>query len=227
MNKPSYKSFRFAFIGAVLSACATVGYGQSFSMEIVADNDFAVFAGTSSGVTELLYQNDNSWPDQISNLSALNFNLQPGETTFYVLGMGGGGQENISGTVNGVDMATISDVSMSSDIGPDLTDYEAQSNGGTVAAGTFDVSLTDVQAAFSSLTWGAPSINSSDAVIQMASPNGVGFDFPSQTAHLFSFSAADVGVTSTPEPSACCLLFAGAGMAIAASRRSRSSPPCA
>jgi hypothetical protein len=53
----------------------------------------------------------------------------------------------------------------------------------------------------------------------LASPNGVGFDFPSQTAHLFSFSASDVNVTPTPEPSTGCLLLVGAGMAIAASRR--------
>lgn len=193
-------------------------------MQIVADNDFAVFAGTSSGVTELLYQNDYSWPDQIDNLSTLSFDLQNGETTFYLLGMGGGGEENISGTVNGVDITTIGDVAMSSDLGPYLTDFETQSDGGTVADGTFDASLTDVQAAFSSLTWSAPSPNSSDAVIQLASPNGVGFDFPSQTAELFSFSTADVGVTSTPEPSASGLLLVGVGMAMVAIRF-RQSPP--
>ncbi len=224
MRKLFFKPLRFAVLGAALSAGATVAHGQSFSMEIVADNDFAVFAGTSSSVTELLYQNDYSWPDQINNLSTLSFDLQNGETTFYLLGMGGGGEENISGTVNGVDITTIGDVLMSSDIGPYLTDYEAQSGGGTVADGTFDASLTDVQAAFSSLTWSAPSPNTSDAVIQLASPNGVGFDFPSQTAELFSFSTADVGVTATPEPSATGLLLVGAGMAMVAIRF-RQSPP--
>ena len=224
MRKQFYNPIRFAVLGAALSVCATLGYGQSFSMQIVADNDFAVFAGTATSVTTLLYQNDYSWPDQIANLSTLSFDLQNGETTFYLLGMGGGGEENISGTVNDVDITTLSDVLMSSDIGPYLTGYEAQSSGGTVADGTFDASLTDVQAAFSSLTWGPPSINSSDAVIQLASPNGYGFDFPSQTAELFSFSTADVGVTSTPEPSATCLLLVGAGMAMVAIRF-RQSPP--
>ena len=224
MRKLFFKPLRFAGLVAALSAGATVSHGQSFSMQIVADNDFAVFAGTSSGVTELLYQNDYSWPDQIDNLSTLSFDLQNGETTFYLLGMGGGGEENISGTVNGVDITTIGDVAMSSDLGPYLTDFETQSDGGTVADGTFDASLTDVQAAFSSLTWSAPSPNSSDAVIQLASPNGVGFDFPSQTAELFSFSTADVGVTSTPEPSASGLLLVGVGMAMVAIRF-RQSPP--
>ncbi len=217
MKRLFYEQVGSVAVGAALSACATLGYAQSFSMQIVADNDFAVFAGTASGVTELLYQNDYSWPDQIANLSTLSFDLQNGETTFYLLGMGGGGQENISGMVNGVDITAINDVLMSSDIGPYLTDFEAQSSGGTVADGTFDASLSDVQAAFSSLTWGSPSPNTSDTVIQLASPNGVGFDFPSQTAHLFSFSTVDVGVTATPEPSTICLLLAG--MAVAASRR--------
>jgi len=224
MRKQFYNPIRFAVLGAALSVCATLGYGQSFSMQIVADNDFAVFAGTATSVTTLLYQNDYSWPDQIANLSTLSFDLQNGETTFYLLGMGGGGQENISGTVNDVDITTISDILMSSDIGPYLTGYEAQSSGGTVADGTFDASLTDVQAAFSSLTWGPPTPNTSDAVIQLASPNGVGFDFPSQTAELFSFSTADVGVTATPEPSATGLLLVGAGMAMVAIRV-RQSPP--
>ena len=87
-----------------------------------------------------------------------------------------------------------------------------------------DGNLTDVQAAFSSLTWSAPTPNSSDAEIQLASPNGVGFDFPSQTAELFSFSTADVGVASTPEPSATGLLLLSAGMAMVAIRF-RQSPP--
>ena len=138
MRKLFLKPLRFAVLGAALSAGATIAHGQSFSMQIVADNDFAVFAGTASGVTELLYQNDYSWPDQIDNLSTLSFDLQNGETTFYVLGMGGGGQENISGTVNDVDITTIGDISMSSDLGPYLTDFETQSDGGTVADGTFD-----------------------------------------------------------------------------------------
>ena len=208
-------------MGAMLFAGATVGYGQSFSMQIVADNDFAVFAGTSNGVTELLYQNNFSWPDQIANLSSLNFTLQSGETTFYLLAMGGGGEENVSGTVNDVDITTISNVLMSSDISPSLTGYDL----GAVAAGTYDASLADVQAVFSSLTWGAPSISSSDTVIQLASPNGVGFHFNDSTAHLFSFGATDVGVTPIPEPSTAYLLFASVGVVIAASRRRQHSPP--
>jgi hypothetical protein len=201
------------YIGSlVLLAAGISAQAQqtSFTMQLVADNDFAVFAGTSSDVTELLYQNNDSWSQQLSDLSSLTFNLQPGETTFYVLGLGGGGEENISGTINGVDITSIPTL-ISSDIGPYLTDYENQNqSGGSVESGAFNVSLNDVQIALPSLTWSDASedINYSDAVIQQ-SPNGVGYDFPSSTAHLFQFSADDVGVTAVPEPGIFTLLGLG------------------
>jgi len=199
------------FVLTLLAGVAAIGArGQgSFSIRLVADNDFAVFAGTTNGVSDLLYQNNYSWGDQIPNLSTLNFLLPLGDNTFYVLGLGGGGQEDISGTINGVDMTSIS-VFMSSDLGPYLTGYEGQNQpGGTVEAGTYDANLADVQAAFAYLTWGAPSVSTEDAVIQMAAPNGVGFDFAPSTAHLFAFAATAVGVTPSPEPAA--LAFAGLG----------------
>lgn len=217
------KSFSVTVIGMALCACLTVARGQSFSIQIIADNDFAVFGGTDSGVNDLLYQNDVSWPDQLNDLSTITFNLQPGDTTFYLLGMGGGGDENISGTVNGVDITTVN-VSMSSDLGPYLTDYEEQSQGsGTVADGTFDASLADVQAAFPNLTWTTNLVITYGGVAAQ-SPPGHGFDFDSSTAHLFAFDATDVGVTPTPEPSTDYLLLACASLLVVLNRFQRPPP---
>jgi hypothetical protein len=210
---------------AAFIAFATVARGQqSFSIQIIADNDFAVFGGTATSVKDLIYQNDYSWPDQLSNLSTISFDLQAGDTTFYLLGMGGGGDENISGTINGVDITTIN-VSMSSDLGPSMTDYEAQNNNGTVAEGTYDASLADVQTAFPNLTWTTNLVVTYGGVAAQ-SPNGRGFGFPSSTAHLFAFDATAVGVTPTPEPS-ICLLLAVAGVMLAANRFRKSPPSCA
>jgi hypothetical protein len=201
------KSLRFAFPAIVMVfAGVNCAHGGpiSYTIQIVADNDFAVFAGTGDSVTSLVYQNNVSWPSQIAAASSQSFTLQPDQTTFYVLGMGGGGEENISGTVNGVDMTSIP-VQMSSDLSSQLTGY----NLSAVAAGTYNASLADVQAAFSGLTWGPPTSNTSDAVIQMAAPNGIGFDFASGTAHLFQFSALDV--SGVPEPSTWWLAMIAGG----------------
>jgi len=206
---------------AVFLALAGLARGQqSFSIQIIADNDFAVFGGTSNSVNDLIYQNDVSWPDQLNNLSTITFSLQPGDTTFYLLGMGGGGDENISGTVNGVDITTI-DISMSSDLSSYLSGY----SDGPVADGTYDASLSDVQTAFPDLTWTTNLVVTYGGVAAQ-SPTGRGFDFPSSTAHLFEFGATDVGVTPTaPEPSTC-LLLASAGVMLAVGRFRKSPPPC-
>jgi hypothetical protein len=218
MMKIPLNHFRFAVVGAVLCAGISRVLGQSFSMQIVADNDFAVFGGTSNSVTSLIYQNDFGWPDQLNNLSTLTFNLQPGETTFFLLGMGGGGNENISGTVNGVDLTTIN-VAMSSDLSGNLTGYDP----GTVADGSYDASLSDVQAIFPFLTFGGITPTTGDDTVADQSPTGHGFHFDPNTAHLFSFDASDVGVAPLPEPSTFDLLLAGAGVLIAARRFRRAS----
>jgi hypothetical protein len=218
MKKLFGKYFELAAMGTALFAGIAAAQGQSFSVQIIADNDFALFGGTATSVNDLIYQNDVGWPDQLNNLSTITFDLPPGDTTFYLLGMGGGGEENISGTVNGVDITTI-DVSMSSDLSPYLTGYDLSA----VAAGTYSADLFDVQTALPNLTWGSPTFNNSDYVITQ-SPTGQGFHFDDSTAELFEFNAVDVGVTPTPEPSTGSLL-AVAVAAIAASCRRRCSPP--
>jgi hypothetical protein len=105
---------------------------------------------------------------------------------------GGGSEENISGLVNGVNM-TDSSVSalMSSDLASNLSGY----NFPGVASGTYNASLSDVQNAFTSLSWSNASLNlnSSQTVIGAAG-FGSGFSFDTGAAHLFSFDAADVGL---------------------------------
>jgi hypothetical protein len=214
------KSIRFAFPAIVaLFAGVNCAHGSpiSYTIQIVADNDFAVFAGTDDSVTSLIYQNNVSWPDQIAAASSQSFTLLPDQTTFYLLGMGGGGDENISGTVNGVDITSIP-VMMSSDLSSQLTGYDLD----LVAAGTYSASLADVQAAFSGLTWGAPTLNTTDGVIVMAAPNGIGYHFDPGTAHLFEFSATDV--SGVPEPSGWWLAMTAGGVILLRRLRRTSSP---
>lgn len=219
MKNQLYKSLKFAVIGTVLAIGIIGARAQSFSMQIIADNDFAIFSGSSTSVNNLLYQNDYGWPDQLNNLSTFSFDLPLGDTTFYVLGMGGGGTENISGTINDIDMTSIN-VSMSSDLSSYLTGYFTDgSPDSSVADGTYNASLSDVQTAFPNLTWSptTPTDGSDDVAAQ--SPNGQGFHFDDSTAHLFSFSASDVGITPTPEPSTLALAGIGGVGALVIYRR--------
>lgn len=209
MKKTTLAAFLIGFL-SISSASAS-----SFTISMVADNDFAIFSGTSTSINNVLYQNPTTWTSQIGALSTLSFNLAAGDDTFYVLGMGGGGaEENISGVVNGVNMTDPSvSVLMSSDLSGMLTGYPSG-----VAAGTYVASLAEVQAAFSGLSWGTPTLNSSQTVIQQAG-FGQGFSFSTNSAHLFSFDAVDVGV-AVPEPSLLSIFGIGlAGMALRARRR--------
>lgn len=186
-----------------------------FTISMVADNDFAIFGGTETSINNVLYQNNKVWMDQIPALSTLTFDLAPGDTTFYVLAMGGGGQEDISGKVNGVNIANIP-VFMSGDVRSFLSGYDL----GSVTNGTYNAVLADVQAAFAQTTWGPAIANSTQTVISSAG-FGSGYRFDDSTAHLFKFGAASVNVptTSVPEPAGFALLGLGLAGLVAARRR--------
>jgi len=188
---------------------------------MVADNDFAIFTGTATGINHLLYQNNKVWWDQIPALSTLTFTLPAADSMFYVLGMGGGGNENISGLINGVDMTS---AAVSTTMSSDLHSYLGY-NTTTVSDGTFDASLAGVQSAFSSLTWGAPIVNTTDEVIVGAAPYGKGFHFDDSTAHLFAFTSRAVGVdpgpVGVPEPSSIALALTGLASLMGLRRRPR------
>ena len=171
----------------------------SVVMQIICDNDFALYAGTATGVTRKVYENNASWPQQVANASTFNVTLTGSETHYYLLAMGGGGQEeNIGGRVNGVALDTIATMQQSSNIAGSLTGYfsSPQTINPTVAMGTYVSQLADVQAALSTATWSAPSDIRNSGV--GANVTGTAFWFATENAVLFQFSGLSVGVSAVP-----------------------------
>lgn len=203
---------RFAILAAALLPCS----GGAITLQLVADNDFALFAGNNSNVTRLLYQNNDSWMDQIPAAASFSFNLQAGEDLLYILVLGGGGQENVSGTINGHNIITLSGVQMSSNLAPSLDSY----NLSQVAAGTYSVGLLDLQDALQSATWTSPSITYSHNVPFLSGAGGAGFEVPSSTAVALRFTSEQIAVP-VPELSTYGLLLGALALAGAALRRRR------
>lgn len=219
--------------GLSLLIIASAPLRAQTTIQIVADNDFAVFVGTTTSVTRLVYQNDVSWGDQIAAATSFTFSLEAGEDTFYVLAMGGGGEENISGRINGVNLVAVHDGDinegwMSENIASFLTSYMSQL--GDVSSGTYVAQIADVQLALSSASWFLPDIVSGQTVIN-ENPYSydpvrdyqVGFAVSDSTAVLFRFSAESVGVpvTPVPEPSTYAMLAGLGALGFAAWRRRR------
>lgn len=184
-------------------------------IQIVTDNDFALLTGTATSITRLVYQSDVEWPTQISNASSFDLSLAAGENTIYILAMGGGGDENVSGRINGIDISTLSNLQMSTPVQGYLSGY----NPSDVAAGTYNASLPDLQNAMPNLTWFTPTPGSGGVI--EASGFALGYPFADSSAVLLRFGASDVGVPDgVPEPSALSLLAIGlGGLAILRRRR--------
>ncbi len=210
-----------------LFAMSLVPSVKAISIQLVADNDFAVYAGTSTSITRSIYQNNSVWQNQLSEASSFSFDLQEGENTYYVLAMGGGVEENISGRINGVNLVDVflsnsSGIQQSNDVS-DVLNYELS----TVTSGTFTPDLSDVQTALTGATWGSPTVTMQGEVINsnpyaVSGINGqhVGFSFAAGTAVLLAFPVAEVAAP-IPEPSSAAI-YAGLGaLGLVAGRRRR------
>jgi len=192
-------------------------WSQAASLQIVCDNDFAVFAGTVSSISRLIYQNGANWDSQIASAASFNLSLANDEDTIYLLAMGGGGgQENISGKINDVNLTSLTSIMQSNEVHPFLSGYDLND----VANGIYNAILVDVQNALTSLSWSTPTplFNPSGEVAAVieAAGFGSGFTFGDSTAVLYRFEASLVGI---PEPSTLSLLAVGLGVLFRRSRR--------
>ena len=180
--------------------------------QILADNDYALFTGTSNTATRLVYQNDRDWNNQLQQSSGFTFSFNPGETTLYLLAMGGGNiEENVGGYINGVNITTAG-AQASGDVSSLLTDYNI---GGNVTQGTYNVSLQNMNSIIPQVSWGNPTIFNGGVGSLI---NGSAFQMQPGEAIIYRFSSDAV-----PEPSTYALFGIGAIGMLMVLRRKKTS----
>ena len=176
-------------------------------VEIISDNDYALFAGDASNVTRIIHQNNDVFWDQVAGSANVRISLHDGESYVYLLGMGGGGAEDIGGTLNGIDVTTIASGAngLQRAIGksggqtqdgylllnPGLTNWDPLSHGNcdsltSVCWGPYVAQLSEVKAGLAGATWGnPPSVTWGQA--------GNAFAYPDSTAVMFRIKASALG----------------------------------
>lgn len=202
------------------------------------DNDFAIYAVNTSGGLRELYQNDVSWPDQVIAQTLVNFNLLPDEDRILIWANDVGGQESISGTINGINMVDAARTSSLSVLAAAITNLPTVPF--NILSEGEEPTLASVQAAFNAAIFG-PAVERVGDLAEIPEPNGeiviaqnpfalttvgpigrYGFNFanngnnPSQVGTvleqtLFLFEAADFGVSPIPEPSSFLALLISVG----------------
>jgi hypothetical protein len=88
--------------GPLLGAAQALSAGsaKALTIQIVVDNEFALFSGTSTSINTLLYQNNCVWLYWQGGLQVIADALAS-DNIYYLLAMGGGGgAEEVFGTID-------------------------------------------------------------------------------------------------------------------------------
>lgn len=213
------KGIRSTFLpSCLLLAAALLGNVRpslALTLQIEADNDFALFSGTETTIERLLYQNDAVLGGQFSVGPITTVSPQATDTYFWLLAMDGGSAADVSGFINGVDITSVSGVEMSDDISSFLTGF----NNADVSSGLYDALLDDVQAGLNATTFGSVTTGTgytSGFTILDA------FLFGENEARLFKLQASSFSPAKTPSASVPAPLpLLGAAAAMRWSRRLR------
>ncbi|CAN2193106.1 OmpA-like domain [Candidatus Nanopelagicaceae bacterium] len=141
-------------------------------LQVIADNDFAVFMGDDANATRLFFQNNDEWPTQIQEAAVVDVVPVAGETFLYIVAMGGSAGENWAGTINGKDIASYTGAQVAVNRAPIglastadgyllVNNYFqgwATGGGSIVEIGTYPVSLGDLRIALTGAVWASGKI---------------------------------------------------------------------
>ena len=174
---------------------------------IISDNDYALFAGDATNVTRIIHQNNYVFWDQVAGAANVRISLNDGESYVYLLGMGGGGAEDIGGRLNGVDVTSVATGLNGLQratgktggqvqngylvLNPGLSNWDALSHGNcdsqtSVCWGPYVAQLAEVRTGLSGATWGnPPNVGWGQA--------GNAFAYPDSTAVMFRIKATALG----------------------------------
>lgn len=144
-------ALHYAFHGTLMITALAPASTVNFAIEC--NNDFALFSGDASNATTLLYQNDTAW-DSTGSQSAAAAGAAPtvvGEY-LYLVAMAAGGENGLWGTFNGIDLASIAGVEVSSPLALDFGNGNA-----SLVDASFDLGLLELQEQLDdpSLLWSA------------------------------------------------------------------------
>jgi hypothetical protein len=201
-----------------VTAPSAPGVSTEAGLKIIVDNDFALLAGDSTNVSRLIYNNNYEWGAQVTNAATLNIELQSDESYLYLIPMGGGGDENFGGKLGGVDITAVEGAQRATggtggtvDDGTGYLTIQSKLsyNAGLVSAGTFNVTLSGVQAGLSGATWGSAvyaggsggndaNYNTSGVSATQPGQTRKAWAFPSTTAVAFRYPLSSVALPPSP-----------------------------
>jgi hypothetical protein len=172
------------------------------TLRAVADNDFAVMAGTATTVTRVLFQNSYQWGNQIALGSGIDLQLSGEETHVYLVVMDGGGGSDFGGTLNGVDLTAFTGAERAvvetsyKDIRSSLTGYSNV----LVENGTYSVLFEDVKKALEGSQWAGAVATGAGSGWMDYRTSGVGsrltgraWQYPVNSAVVFRYPVRGLG----------------------------------
>ena len=109
--------------GTLICATLSAGSARALQIRLIVDNDWALLAGTSTSINRLITQNNVTVLDQ--NFTQTVSDALPGETTWWLLAMNGGREDDAFGSIGTItNFATASGLQGSNNIVQDyLFDY--------------------------------------------------------------------------------------------------------